>query len=315
MLSMPSDLTGRRLAAQHALSRILASSSGRESLPRILEVIGGSLEADVAELWVADRDASVLRCEAVWFAPGVDGGEFSKAAKATTFPRGRGLPGRAWVAGVPEWTKDAMADADFRRKLAAHELGLHAAVAFPIQYADETMGVIQTFSRHVLEPNPELLAIFADVGSQVGMFLERARMGDALLQQAREILDLSTPVLRIWKGVLFAPLVGTLDAKRARQLEERVLLAITHTQSPVLLLDVTGIPMIDMFSAQHLIQTVRAVRLLGAKVVVSGLSPQIAMTLTNLGIVLDEVETFGSLADGLARAIALLGYEVTVPAS
>jgi len=293
-----------RLSTQSALSQILASSRGRDALPRILEVLGQGLEAEIVELWLVERAAKLLVCEASWHAPGLDGDLHTKAARGMTFPRGRGLPGRAWDAGAPEWTNDVVPH--------AQERGLHSCVAFPVTLGDEMTGVVQCFFRGTRERIPD--EVFADVGGQIALFLERARLGDALVAQAREILELSTPVLRIWSGVLFAPVVGALDAKRARQLEERVLVAIAQTQSPVLLLDVTGIPELDTFSAQHLMQTVRAVGLLGAKVVVSGLSPQIAMTLTNLGITLDGVETVGSLADGLRLALALLGVEVkTLP--
>lgn len=294
-----------RLSTQSALSQILATSRRREDLPRILEVLGQGLEAGLVELWLVERDAKVLVCEASWHAPGLDGELHAKAARGTTFPRGRGLPGRAWETGAPEWTSDVVPH--------AQELGMRSGVASPVQLADETTGVLQCFFRGARERLPDEL--FADVGSQLAQFLERARLGDALVAQAREILELSTPVLRIWSGVLFAPVVGALDAKRARHLEERVLVAITQTQSPVLLLDITGIADLDTFSAQHLMQTVRAVGLLGAKVVVSGLSPQIAMTLTNLGITLDGVETVGTLADGLRLALALLGVEIKTPAN
>jgi len=294
-----------RLSTQPALTQILASSRSRESLPRILEVLGQGLEAELVELWLVERGAKVLVCEASWHAPGIDGELHARSSSGMTFPRGRGLPGRVWAAGAPEWTSDVVAH--------AQQLGLKSGVAFPVQLADETTGVLQCFFRGTRERLPDEL--FADVGGQIALFLERARLGDALVQQARELLEMSTPVLRIWSGVLFAPVVGALDATRARQLEERVLVAVTQTQSPVLLLDVTGIPVLDTFSAQHLMQTVRAVGLLGAKVVVSGVSPQIAMTLANLGIALDGVDTVGTLADGLRLALALLGVELKSPAS
>lgn len=304
MPTLSSDLAERRVSAQLALSEALARSRGRESLPRILEVIAQGLEAQVTELWLEDCAARVLRCEAIWIAPGLDGGAFAKVARSTTFAHGRGLPGRAWAAGVPEWTTDALADTEFARKNSARELGLHAAVAFPVESAGGAAGVIQSFFGRVMEPDPKLLELFADVGSQVGFYLERTRLGEALVQQAREILEVSTPVLPIWDGVLFAPLVGSLDSARARQLEERVLVAITETQSPVLLVDVTGVPVIDTDTAQRLLQTVRAVGLLGAKVVLTGLSPHVATTLVGLGVKLGDVETFGTLAAGLRRAMA-----------
>lgn len=307
MPTISADLAKRRVSAQLALTEVLASSRGRESLPRILEVIAKGLEAEVTELWLEDRAARVLRCESIWIAPGLDGAAFAKVARSTTFAPGRGLPGRAWAAGVPEWTTDALADSEFARKYDASKIGLHAAVAFPVEPGGDSAGVIQSFFGRVIAPNHEMLELFADVGRQVGFYLERTRMGEALIQQAREILEVSTPVLPIWDGVLFAPLVGTLDGARARQLEERVLMAVTETQSPVLLVDVTGVPLIDTDTAGRLLQMVRAVGLLGAKVVLTGLSPRVAMTLVGLRVELTDVETFGTLASGLRRALELLG--------
>ena len=315
MTSLPTDLMSSRLRAQYALSRVLASASGVEALPRILDVIGESLRADVAELWVADPEAAVLRCSATWAAPGAHGAAFATPKESMTFARGEGLPGRVWAGGQPAWSKDILVDRGFVRKAAADAAGLHAAVAFPVQFAGETIGVIQFFYGEVLEPNAELLSSFADVGSQVGLFLERARMGETLVRQAREILELATPVIRIWDRVLFAPVFGPLDSQQANVLSERVLTAVERNRARVLLLDVTGVPRIDTEIARRLIDMTRAARLLGTSTVVTGVRAQIAMTLTHLGISLDEVESFTTLEDGLRRAFELVGADKSTPSS
>lgn len=302
-------MMSRRLSAQYALSGVLASATGVESLPRILDVIGESLRADVAELWVLDRDAAVLRSSATWAARAEEAGAFAMSTASMTFARGEGLPGRVWDSGQPAWTKDILVELGFLRKSAADAAGLHAAVAFPVQFAGETIGVIQFFYRAVLEPNAELVSSFADVGSQVGLFLERARMGETLVRQAREILELATPVIRIWNRVLLAPVFGPLERQQADLLTERVLRSVEQTRACVLLLDVTGVPRIDTEIARRLLEMIRAVRLLGATTVVTGVRAQIAMTLTHLGISLDDVESFTTLEDGLRRAFELVGAQ------
>jgi len=220
-----------------------------------------------------------------------------------------------WAGGQPAWSKDILVDRGFVRKAAADAAGLHAAVAFPVQFAGETIGVIQFFYGEVLEPNAERLSSFADVGSQVGLFLERARMGETLVRQAREILELATPVIRIWDRVLFAPVFGPLDSQQANVLSERVLTAVERNRARVLLLDVTGVPRIDTEIARRLIDMMRAARLLGTSTVVTGVRAQIAMTLTHLGISLDEVESFTTLEDGLRRAFELVGADKSTPSS
>ena len=133
---------------------------------------------------------------------------------------------------------------------------------------------------------------------------------DVIAQQADEIIELSTPVVQVWEGVLTAPIIGTLDTNRTRMFMERLLEAIVETRSPVALVDITGVPAVDTATAQHLIDTINAVKLLGAQVVITGVSPAIAQTLVHLGINLSGVVTRASLASGLAVAMEIVGLEV-----
>ena len=105
---------------------------------------------------------------------------------------------------------------------------------------------------------------------------EQKRMREALRQRAQEILDVSTPVLQVWEGVVVAPFIGTLDTQRAQQFMERLLERVVETNSSVALLDVTGVPSVDTRTAQHLIETISAVRLMGAQAVLTGVRPAIA---------------------------------------
>ena len=139
---------------------------------------------------------------------------------------------------------------------------------------------------------------------------EQKKMREALAERAKEILDVSTPVLQVWEGVVVAPFIGTLDTQRAQQFMERLLDKIVQTNSAVALLDVTGVPAIDTRTAQHLIETITSVRLLGAQAILTGVRPAIAQTLAHLGINLADVVTRSSLAAGLRVALDILNLKI-----
>ena len=113
------------------------------------------------------------------------------------------------------------------------------------------------------------------------------------------------------EGIVLVPLIGTLDSQRAQQLMERLLNRVTESGSPVALVDITGVPTIDTQTAQHLVETIAAVRLLGADVVLTGVRPSIAQTLVHLGIDLSHVMTRSSLSAGLHMALSILHLKVT----
>jgi|ERR1700752_42106 len=138
---------------------------------------------------------------------------------------------------------------------------------------------------------------------------ERRRAEETLARQAREILEISTPVVQIWEGIVLVPLIGTLDSQRTQQVMEKLLTHIADSNSPVALIDITGVPTIDTQTARHLVETVSAVRLLGAEVFLTGVRPAIAQTLVHLGIELSGVVTRSSLASGLKQALDLLGHQ------
>src|SRR5579859_687088 len=130
---------------------------------------------------------------------------------------------------------------------------------------------------------------------------------EKLKRQAQEILEMATvPVVQVWEGIVLVPLIGMLDSQRTQQLMERLLHRVTETGSPYAVLDITGVPAIDTQTAQHLIETIAAVRLLGAEVILTGVRPVIAQTLVHLGIDLSNVLTRASLASGLRLAMSHL---------
>jgi PAS domain S-box-containing protein len=139
---------------------------------------------------------------------------------------------------------------------------------------------------------------------------ERKEAEERIQQQSKEIMELSTPVMQVWQGVVVAPLIGSLDSQRTQQFMERLLTRIVETNSPLALVDIMGVPTIDTQTAQHLIETISAVRLLGAQVVLTGVRPAIAQTLVHLGIDLSGILTRSSLAAGLRVALDMLNLQV-----
>src|ERR1043165_3679213 len=141
---------------------------------------------------------------------------------------------------------------------------------------------------------------------------ERRQNEEKLKRQAQEIMEMATvPVVPVWEGIVLVPLIGTLDSQRTQHLMERLLQRITETNSPVAVLDITGVPTIDTQTAQHLIETISSVRLLGAEVILTGVRPTIAQTLVHLGIDLSSFITRSSLAAGLRMAFSTVNLVVT----
>jgi rsbT co-antagonist protein RsbR len=133
---------------------------------------------------------------------------------------------------------------------------------------------------------------------------------ETIAQQRATISELQTPVIEVWAGILALPIVGSVDTARAQEMNEALLERIVATGSEIVLLDITGVPVVDTAVARHLLETVSAARLLGADVYIVGLSSRTAMTLVQLGLELSHVTTRTTLAKGLELAFARLGLKV-----
>jgi rsbT co-antagonist protein RsbR len=131
-----------------------------------------------------------------------------------------------------------------------------------------------------------------------------------IADQAEAMLELSTPVIRVWEGVIAVPLVGTLDSARTQLVMEKLLETLVATGADHAVLDITGVPTVDTEVAQHLLKTVGAARLLGAECIVSGIRPQVAQTIVSLGIEFGDIATKATLADALAYALSRTGQRV-----
>jgi rsbT co-antagonist protein RsbR len=138
---------------------------------------------------------------------------------------------------------------------------------------------------------------------------------EVIARQQQEMLELSTPVVQLWEGILALPLIGTLDSARTQVVMENLLEKIVDTGAQIAIIDITGVPTVDTLVAQHLLKTVAAARLMGAECYISGIRPQIAQTIVHLGVELNDVVTKASLADAFRIAVERSGFQIARPHS
>ena len=187
------DITERkqaelRLMAQHTVTQILAQAATlQEATPKILRAVCEYLVWDLGALWSRDHEAGVLRCVEAWHKGSVEVPEFEATSRATTFIPGIGLPGRVWSSRELTYIPDIANDASFPRAPIAAREGLHAALGFPILLGGDVLGVMEFFSHEIRQPDHELLAMMATIGSQIGQFIERKRAEDALHHAQAEL--------------------------------------------------------------------------------------------------------------------------------
>jgi len=159
------------------------------------------------------------------------------------------------------------------------------------------------------------LAIINKLLDKLGLFtteIHQQTREELIRRQGDEMLELSTPVIQLWDGILALPIIGTLDSERTQGVMEALLQQIVATRSPIAILDITGVPTVDTLTAQHLLKTVAATRLMGAECIISGIRPQIAQTIVHLGVNLGDVVTKASLADAFKLALKKLGKSISV---
>lgn len=183
------DAAGRRLVAQHAVTRILVESPElADATGAILREVGTALGWEVGAVWGVDAAAKVLHCVGFWHDPSLNVPDFEQATRTTTFPSGIGLPGRIWGSGTPAWILNVQIDPNFPRAPYAIKNGLHAAFGFPILDQQHVLGVIEFFSREIREPDEALLRMFGTIGGQLGLFIQR-HSAEASLKEQKESLE------------------------------------------------------------------------------------------------------------------------------
>ena len=168
-----------------------------------------------------------------------------------------------------------------------------------------------------LSKNPEWLSEeiwkTTELIDKLGLFTVQAfqKSREAIVsRQSAELLELSTPVVKLWEGILALPMIGTLDSARSQIMMETLLQRIVDTGSEIAIIDITGVPTVDTLTAQHLLRTVAAIRMMGADCIISGIRPQIAQTIVHLGVDLHGITTRATLADALALALKRSGLAI-----
>ena len=171
--------------------------------------------------------------------------------------------------------------------------------------------------RQELAQDPEQLAAatwtVSSVLDRLGLYTTEVHQKGreaVIAKQQQEMLELSTPVVQLWEGVLALPLIGTLDSARTQVVMENLLQRIVDTGAAIAIIDITGVPTVDTLVAQHLLKTVAAARLMGADCIISGIRPQIAQTIVHLGVDLQDVITKATLADAFSIALRRLNLTV-----
>jgi rsbT co-antagonist protein RsbR len=158
----------------------------------------------------------------------------------------------------------------------------------------------------------ETSALIDRLGLLTAETFQRGRE-EVIIRQQQELMELSTPVVTLWQGILALPIIGTLDSARTQVVMESLLQRIVESGASIAIIDITGVPTVDTVTAQHLLKTVAAARLMGADCIISGIRPQIAQTIVHLGVELGSVVTKATLADAFAIALKRLGLAVTRP--
>lgn len=177
------SLLNRELAVQQNVTRVLAEAGSlREAAPKILQAIGEGIDWQFGAVWLVDTDLQLLRCIETWSATPKQYEHFTQFSRQLLYERSHGLPGRVWAGAAPLWINDEVADSSLPRLDAARQCGLGGALGFPFFFNNTVLGVIEFFSRGSYEPDPKLLQLSANIGSQLGQFIERQQSEKALLE-------------------------------------------------------------------------------------------------------------------------------------
>ncbi|MEE1923363.1 STAS domain-containing protein [Pseudomonas sp. 148P] len=200
------------------------------------------------------------------------------------------------------------------RALLGHDS--HQTANFIFALKGPLFGLLQQHYRDQPAQLAEQLWEISELLDALGMHTIRTyqKSREAVIKrQQEELLELSTPVVKLWDGILALPMIGTLDSQRTQVVMESLLQRIVDTGAEIAIIDITGVPTVDTLVAQHLLKTVTAIRLMGADCIISGVRPQIAQTIVHLGLDLQGVTTKANLADALKLALSRIGVNLVKP--
>jgi len=212
----------------------------------------------------------------------------------------------------PEWrpVRELLADISASRAQQGFSPSETATFVFSLKRP-----LVEALRREVKDPNTLFQEIWNSSAmiDKLGLYTTDAfiKSRDQIIaRQQEEMLELSTPVVMLWDGIVALPLIGTLDSARTQVVMESLLQEIVRTNSRTAIIDITGVPTVDTLVAQHLLKTITAARLMGAECIISGIRPQIAQTIVHLGINLSDITTKAKLADAFALALHRAGRSV-----
>ena len=197
------------------------------------------------------------------------------------------------------------------RALLGHDS--HQTANFIFALKGPLFALLQRHYRDQPEAQAQQLLDVSELLDNLGLHTIRTyqKSREAVIKrQQEELLELSTPVVKLWDGILALPMIGTLDSRRTQVVMESLLQRIVDTGSEIAIIDITGVPTVDTLVAQHLLKTVTAIRLMGADCIISGIRPQIAQTIVHLGLDLQGVVTKANLADALKLALSRQGISL-----
>jgi rsbT co-antagonist protein RsbR len=267
-------------------------------------------ESQITAEWL--QEAGLAAGESLRRAMQGEAGELLRAVRAAL--HAGGVPDNFQA---PQWAPLREALAGLSRSRAAQGQSAGDTSAFVLAFKRPVFTRLQA---EVTEPKRLLSAMWAisvlvDRMAQTTVSYYQQTREEIIRRQQQELLELSTPVIKLWDGVLAVPMIGTLDSSRTQLVMEALLQRIVDTGSQLAIIDITGVPTVDTLVAQHLLKTVSAIRLMGADCIISGIRPQIAQTIVHLGIELQGIATKATLADALSLALQQGGYRVVRTAS
>ena len=275
-------------------------------------VVSELLEADRGAMlkeWLDEVNAAIGSAAGTAQVLSADAGRLLEAMRAGVRAGASttSLEGNAWQS-LREVLEDASKSGVARGVSAAHTSAFVLALKRPlfsglqVRFSKDSAGLLAAIWS---------ISTLIDRMAQHTLTVYQRTREEVIARQQQELLELSTPVVKLWDGVLAIPMIGTLDSSRTQSVMESLLQRIVETGSELAIIDITGVPTVDTLVAQHLLKTVTAIRLMGADCIISGVRPQIAQTIVHLGIDLQGITTKASLADALALALKRGGYTVT----
>jgi len=276
------------------------SPNGKSKIPAIL----AEHEADLLASWVAEREAA-----------GSDRGGDLREVCSEFLRKLRDAAGGGHLDDVqgPDWAGVRDLLAGFSRSRGLQGFTPTETATFVLSFKRPLFEKL----RSALAGDPGRLAddlwLSSALLDQLGLLTTEVHQHareEVIHRQQQEMMELSTPVVKLWDGILALPMIGTLDSSRTQVVMESLLQRIVETGSSVAIIDITGVPLVDTLVAQHLLKTVTAARLMGADCIISGIRPQIAQTIVHLGVDLAGVITKATLADALALALRRSRLEV-----